>query len=84
MINSSIQTLLKEVEHLTRAEKIELLNSLTIQLQDPLYSISSGETERETPETDLNLADFFQNSPLVAMDIDLTRQVDIERHEIEL
>jgi hypothetical protein len=47
--NLSVQTLLKEVEHLTRAEKIELLDSLTIQLED------------RSTETDLNVADFFQN-----------------------
>jgi hypothetical protein len=70
--NLSVQTLLKEVEHLTRAEKIELLDSLTIQLED------------RSTETDLNVADFFQNSPLLCIDIDLTRQVDIERREFEL
>jgi hypothetical protein len=58
MSNSSIQTLLKEVQHLTRAEKIELLDSLTIQLED------------RSTEPDLNLADFFQNSPLVGINID--------------
>jgi hypothetical protein len=72
MSNSSIQTLLKEVQHLTRAEKIELLDSLTIQLED------------RSAETDVNLADFFQNSPLVGISIDLTRQVDVERREVEL
>jgi hypothetical protein len=70
MSNSSIQTLLSEVHHLTRLEKIELLNSLTIQLKD------------SSVEPDLNLADFFQNSPLVGANIDLTRQVDVERREV--
>jgi hypothetical protein len=72
MSDLSIQTLLKEVEQLTRFEKKELLNSLTRQLED------------RSSETDLNLADFFQNSPLVGVDIDLSRQVEIERREVEL
>lgn len=63
MSDLSIQTLLKEVEQLTRFEKKELLNSLTRQLED------------RCSETDLNLADFFQNSPLVGVDIDLSRQL---------
>jgi hypothetical protein len=61
MSTSSIQTLLKEVEQLTRTEKKELLDSLTKQLED------------RSSETDLNLADFFQTSPLVGVDIDLSR-----------
>jgi hypothetical protein len=72
MSNSSIQTLLKEVQYLTRAEKIELLDSLTIQLED------------RSASPDLNLADFFQNSPLVDINIDLSRQVDVERRDVEL
>jgi hypothetical protein len=71
-MSTSIQTLLKEVQHLTRAEKIELIDSLTIQLDD------------RSTEPNANLADFFQNSPLVGINIDLTRQVDIERREVEL
>jgi hypothetical protein len=72
MSNSSIQILLKEVEQLSRSQKLELIDSLTKQL------------ENRSAQTDLNLADFFQNSPLVGIDIDLSRQVDIERHEVEL
>ena len=72
MNNSSIQTLLKEVEQLTRLEKKELLDSLTKQLED------------QSSESNLNLADFFQNSPLVGVEIDLSRQVDVERREVEL
>jgi hypothetical protein len=72
MSNPSIQTLLKEVEQLTRVEKKELLDSLTKQLED------------RSSETELNLGDFFQNSPLVGVEIDLSRQVDIERYEVEL
>ena len=72
MSNSSIQTLLKEVEQLTRLEKKELLDSLTKQLEDT------------SSESNLNLADFFQNSPLVGVEIDLSRQVDVERREVEL
>ena len=72
MNNSSIQTLLKEVEQLTRLEKKELLDSLTKQLENP------------SSESNLNLADFFQNSPRVGVEIDLSRQVDVERREVEL
>lgn len=72
MNNLSIQTLLKEVEQLTRFEKKELLDSLTKQLEDT------------SSESNLNLADFFQNSPLVGVEIDLSRQVDVERREVEL
>ena len=72
MSNSSIQTILKEVEQLTRFEKKELLDSLTKQL------------EYRSSEANLNLADFFQNSPLVGVEIDLNRQVDVERREVEL
>lgn len=72
MSNPSVQTLLKEVENLTRAEKIELIDSLIKQVGD------------RSSETDRNLADFFQNSPLVGVDIDLNRQLDIERREVEL
>jgi hypothetical protein len=73
MSDSSIQTVLKDVEHLTRAEKIELINALTKQLE---HQLPEGE--------EINLADFFQRSPLVGVDLDLTRQVDIERPEVEL
>ena len=72
MNNSSIQTLLKKVEQLTRLEKKELLDSLTKQLED------------RSSEYNSNLADFFQNSPLVGVEIDLSRQVDVERREVEL
>ena len=72
MSNLSIQTILKEVEQLTRFEKQELLDSLTKQLED------------RSSETNLNLADFFQSSPLVGVEIDLSRQVDVERREVEL
>ena len=72
MSNSSIKTILKEVEQLTRFEKQELLDSLTKQLED------------RSSETNLNLADFFQSSPLVGVEIDLSRQVDVERREVEL
>jgi hypothetical protein len=72
MSNSSIQTILKEVEQLTRSEKKELLDSLTKQLED------------RSSDVNLNLADFFQNSPLVGVEIDLSRQADVERRDIEL
>lgn len=72
MNNLSIQTLLKEVEQLTRLEKKELLDSLTRQLED--LSLESNS----------NLADFFQNSPLVGVEIDLSRQVDVDQREVDL
>lgn len=72
MNNLSIQTLLKEVEQLTRLEKKELLDSLTRQLEDLSF------------ESNSNLADFFQNSPLVGVEIDLSRQVDVDRREVDL
>lgn len=72
MNNLSIQTLLKEVEQLTRLEKKELLDSLTRQLEDLSF------------ESNSNLADFFQNSPLVGVEIDLSRQVDVDQREVDL
>ncbi len=68
-----VQTLLKEAEHLTRAEKIEIIDSLQKQLDDRLSKVDPT-----------NLADFFQNSPLVGSDIDLMRQTDIDEREIKL
>jgi hypothetical protein len=73
MSSLAIQTLLKEAENLTRLETIELINSLSKQLD-----------ERESKTEQTNLADFFQNSPLVGVDIDLTRQADTDEREIEL
>jgi hypothetical protein len=64
MSNLSIQVLLKRVQQLTRSEKKELLDSLTRELLEDVAT-----------ETDLNLADFFQNSPLIGIDIDLSRQL---------
>jgi hypothetical protein len=70
---SSMQTILQEVENLTKSEKIQLIEALTKQLQQ-----LDSEAER------FNLADFFQNSPLAGVDIDLNRQIDASRSEVEL
>lgn len=67
MSNLSTKTLLKEVDNLTREEKIELINYLTRQIENqPL------KTEPK------NLVELFRNSPLVGVDIDLERQRDFD------
>ena len=73
MSDASVQMLLKEAENLTRAEKVELIDSLTKQIGSQPPKVEQN-----------NLADFFQSSPLVGVDIDLTRQVDIDEREINL
>ena len=73
MSNAAVQMLLKEAENLTRAEKVELIDSLTKQIESQPAKIEEN-----------NLADFFQSSPLVGVDIDLTRQVDIDEREVNL
>jgi hypothetical protein len=65
-----VQTLLKEAEHLTRAEKIELIDALSKQLDDSRFERLRQRLSKVDPT---NLADFFQNSPLVVMELDLTR-----------
>ncbi len=73
MSNLSVKILLKEVESLTREEKIELIDYLTRQIENqPLKTESK------------NLVELFQNSPLVGVDIDLERQRDIDNREVEL
>jgi hypothetical protein len=72
MSNAAVQ-MLKEAENLTRAEKLELIDSLTKQVESQPAKIEEN-----------NLADFFQSSPLVGVDIDLTRQVDIDEREVNL
>jgi hypothetical protein len=62
MSNAAVQMLLKEAENLTRAEKVELIDSLTKQIESQPAKVEEN-----------NLADFFQSSPLVGVDIDLTR-----------
>ncbi|WP_310416858.1 hypothetical protein [Chamaesiphon sp. OTE_8_metabat_110] len=73
MSNAAVQMLLKEAENLTRAEKVELIDSLTKQIESQPAKIEEN-----------NLADFFQSSPLVGVDIDLTRQVDVNEREVNL
>jgi hypothetical protein len=72
MNSLAIQTLLKEAENLTRVETIELITSLSQQLE-----------QRESKIKQTNLADFFQNSPLVGVEIDLTRQADTDDREVD-
>jgi hypothetical protein len=73
MSNAAVQMLLKEAENLTRAEKVELIDSLTKQIESQPAKVEEN-----------NLADFFQSSPLVGVDIDLTRQVNIDEREVSL
>ncbi|WP_309742281.1 hypothetical protein [Chamaesiphon sp. OTE_20_metabat_361] len=73
MSNAAVQMLLKEAENLTRAEKVELIDSLKKQIESQPAKIEEN-----------NLADFFQSSPLVGVDIDLTRQVDMDEREVNL
>ena len=65
MSKLAVQMLLKEAENLTGAEKGELIDSLTKQIESQPAKVEKN-----------NLAEFFQSSPLVGVDIDLTRQVD--------
>jgi hypothetical protein len=58
MSNAAVQMLLKEAENLTRAEKVELIDSLTKQLESQPAKVEKN-----------NLADFFQSSPLVGLDM---------------
>jgi hypothetical protein len=73
MSNAVVQMLLKEAENLTRAEKVELIDSLTKQIES-----------QPVKAEDNNLADFFQSSPLAGVEIDLTRQVDMDEREVNL
>ncbi len=73
MSNLSVKILLNEVNNLTRQEKIELIDYLTTQIENP---------PRKTEPK--NLVELFQNSPLVGVDLDLERQRDIDNREVEL
>ncbi len=73
MSNAAVQMLLKEAENLTRAEKVKLIDSLTKQIESQPAKVEEN-----------NLADFFQSSPLVGVDIDLTRQVEVNEREVNL
>ncbi|MBD2336053.1 hypothetical protein H6G64_03470 [Calothrix sp. FACHB-156] len=63
MSNLPVKTLLKEIDNLSREEKIQLIHYLTRQIEN-----KEPKTESE------NLVELFQNSPLVGVDIDLERQ----------
>jgi hypothetical protein len=73
MSNLSAKIFLKEVDKLTREEKIELINYLTQQIENE-------HLENESK----NLVEFFQNSPLFGVNIDLERQKEIDHRELEL
>jgi len=62
MSNLSVKILLKEVDNLTKEEKIELINYLTKQIKNQSLKTESN-----------NLVELFQNSPLVGVNIDLER-----------
>lgn len=73
MSDLSLIKILEEVEDMTRLQKVQLIEKIDRQLQ-----------ERSNPSPATNLADFFQNSPLVGIDIDLNRQSDIDNRQVNL
>ncbi|MBD2360827.1 hypothetical protein H6G36_06455 [Anabaena minutissima FACHB-250] len=73
MSNLPVKVLLKEIDNLSREEKIQLIHYLTRQIENK-YS----ETESE------NLVNFFKNSPLFGVDIDLERQRELDNRQVEL
>ncbi len=73
MSNLSVKILLKEVDNLTKEEKIELINYLTKQIKNQSLKTESND-----------LVELFQNSPLVGVNIDLERQKDIDHREVDL
>ncbi|AFY30584.1 hypothetical protein [Calothrix sp. PCC 7507] len=73
MSNSSVNMLLKEIDNLSREEKIQLIYYLNKKIEKPYLK-----TESE------NLVELFQNSPLVGVDIDLERQRDFDNRQLEL
>ena len=73
MSNLSMKIVLKEVDNLTREEKIELIDYLTRKIKN-----QPRKTESK------NLVELFQNSPLVGVDLDLERQRNIDNREVEL
>ncbi|MBD2441228.1 hypothetical protein [Nostoc sp. FACHB-110] len=73
MSNLPIKTLLKEIDNLSREEKIQLIHYLNRQI------------EKKDPKTESeNLVELFQSSPLVGVDIDLERQRDLDKRQLEL
>ncbi|MBD2205345.1 hypothetical protein H6G33_15685 [Calothrix sp. FACHB-1219] len=71
MSNLPVKTLLKEIDNLTREEKIQLIHYLTKQIEK-----EDLKTESE------NLVELFQNSPLVGVDIDLERQRELDNRQL--
>jgi hypothetical protein len=64
--------LLKEIDNLSQEEKIQLIYYLTRQIENQYLTTESKK-----------LVEFFQNSPLVGVDIDLERQRDIDNRQVE-
>jgi hypothetical protein len=73
MSNLPVKTLLKEIDNLSREEKIQLIDYLTRQIEK-----EDLKTESE------NLVELFQNSPLFGVDIDLERQRELDNRQVEL
>ncbi|MBD2211400.1 hypothetical protein H6G27_16230 [Nostoc linckia FACHB-104] len=73
MSNLPVKTLLKEIDNLSREEKIQLIHYLTRQIEN-----KELKTESE------NLVELFQSSPLVGVDIDLERQRELDNRQLEL
>jgi hypothetical protein len=73
MSNLPVKVLLKEIDNLSREEKIQLIHYLTRQIENK-YSEKESE----------NLVNFFQNSPLFGVDIDLERQREFDNRQVEL
>jgi hypothetical protein len=73
MSNLPVKTLLKEIDNLSREEKIQLIHYLTRQIENKY-----PKTESE------NLVELFQNSPLFGVDIDLERQRELDNRQVEL
>ncbi|BAY29827.1 hypothetical protein NIES2107_16710 [Nostoc carneum NIES-2107] len=73
MSNLPVKTLLKEIDNLSREEKIQLIHYLTRQIE-----------KKDTKTESENLVELFQSSPLVGVDIDLERQRDLDNRQLEL
>jgi hypothetical protein len=73
MSNLPMKVLLKEIDNLSREEKIQLIHYLTRQIEN---KYSENESE--------NLVNFFKNSPLFGVDIDLERQRELDNRQVEL
>ncbi|QYX33591.1 hypothetical protein [Sphaerospermopsis torques-reginae] len=73
MNNLTLENFFKQVDTLTREEKIELINYLTRQIENQPNKAKSK-----------NLIEVLQNSPLVGVDLDLERDQDFDNCTIEL